>query len=105
MQPEDTMACARCTHYCHRSCRYSCKGEVVCGHCKADHFRKDQIYNPPMSHALLLCNIESGVAVEGGDKILQREYQRVEVLAELADAEQKGSSSMAAGAAISVHGS
>eukprot|EP00971_Amphidinium_carterae_P270975 5377398-Amphidinium_carterae.1 len=71
----------------------------------ADHFRKDQMYNPPMSHALLLCNIESGVPVEGGDRILQREYQRVEVLAGLADVGQRGSSSTAAGAAISVHDS
>eukprot|EP00971_Amphidinium_carterae_P147037 2913792-Amphidinium_carterae.1 len=59
-----------------------------------------------MSHALLLTNIENGVVVEGGDRILQREYQRVEVLAGLADsAEQRGSSSMATGMAISVHGS
>eukprot|EP00971_Amphidinium_carterae_P135080 2677118-Amphidinium_carterae.1 len=105
MQPEDRIACARCTHQCHRSCRYACNGEVVCGHCKADHFRKDQIYNPPMSHALLLTNIENGVHVEGGDRILQREYQRVAVLAELAGVEQRDSASMAAGAAISVHGS
>eukprot|EP00971_Amphidinium_carterae_P175294 3474929-Amphidinium_carterae.1 len=106
MQPEDLIACARCTHQCHKSCKYVCNGDVVCGHCKFDHFRKDQIYNPPMSQALLLTNIENGVAVEGGDRILQLEYQRVEVLAGLAgSAEQRGSSSMAAGMAISVPGS
>eukprot|EP00971_Amphidinium_carterae_P175535 3479571-Amphidinium_carterae.1 len=100
MQPEDTVACARCTHRCHQSCKYVCNGEVVCGHCKFDHFGKDQNYNPPMSHALLLTNIENGVVVEGGDRILQREYQRVEVLQGLAGVDQQGSLSTTTGAAL-----
>eukprot|EP00971_Amphidinium_carterae_P138623 2746764-Amphidinium_carterae.1 len=58
-----------------------------------------------MSHGLLLANIENGLPVEGGDRILQQEYQRVEVLAGLAGVEQRGSASMATGTAISVHGS
>eukprot|EP00971_Amphidinium_carterae_P344826 6485444-Amphidinium_carterae.1 len=79
---------------------------VAAGSCaKADHFRKDQTYDPPMTHAMLLTNIENGVPVEGGDRILQREHQRVQVLAELAGTGPGDSAPVTGSAAISVHGS
>eukprot|EP00971_Amphidinium_carterae_P065597 1299658-Amphidinium_carterae.1 len=102
MQLEDRMSCCRCSHQCHSSCHYICEGEVVCGHCKADHFRKDQKFDPPMTNAMLLTNLENGVVVEGSDKIIQREHQRLKVLEELAGSKPVDSAHTMGSAAMSV---
>eukprot|EP00971_Amphidinium_carterae_P193067 3831488-Amphidinium_carterae.1 len=102
MQLGDRISCCGCTHHCHSSCHYICEGEAVCGHCKADHFRKDQEFDPPMSNAMLLTNIENGVVVEGSDKILRREHQRLKVLEELAGSKPVDSAQTMGSAAMSV---
>eukprot|EP00971_Amphidinium_carterae_P121045 2397907-Amphidinium_carterae.1 len=65
MLPDDTWSCCRCTHKFHHECRHICNDEIVCGHCKRDHFLPGQPYEPPLSYAKLLSNISRGVAVAG----------------------------------------
>eukprot|EP00971_Amphidinium_carterae_P027306 537933-Amphidinium_carterae.1 len=92
MHSGDRIACCRCTHQCHSSCRYTCEGEV-------DVVIVRQIIFGKIRPLTLLCTRE------GGDRILQREYHRVQVLAELAGTGPRDSAPMTGGAAISVHGS
>eukprot|EP00971_Amphidinium_carterae_P257282 5107523-Amphidinium_carterae.2 len=87
MQPEDTWACCRCTHKCHLGCRHHCGEDIVCVHCKRDHFLPGQEFDPPLSNADLMSNISHGVTVAGSSKLKRIEQEQLSVLEGLGRAE------------------
>eukprot|EP00971_Amphidinium_carterae_P030851 606972-Amphidinium_carterae.1 len=64
-----------------------CGDDIVCVHCKRDHFLPAQAFEPPLSNAELLSNISHGVTVAGSSKLKRIEQEQLSVLDQLGRAE------------------
>eukprot|EP00971_Amphidinium_carterae_P068870 1363705-Amphidinium_carterae.1 len=87
MEPSDTWSCCRCLHKCHFGCRHMCGEDIVCVHCKKDHFLPGQEFEPPLTDVALRYNIANGVTVAGSSKIKRIEQEQIAILDQLGRAE------------------
>eukprot|EP00971_Amphidinium_carterae_P312632 6213938-Amphidinium_carterae.1 len=61
--------------------------DIVCVHCKRDHFLPDQAFEPPLTNVALLYNIAHGVTVAGSSKLKRIEQEQIAMLDQLGRAE------------------